>query len=196
KKKRTRDMDIWRKMKNLKEILSEDSTSEGFMNSIDNSDAVLSEESKRVVRQTQKQRPGFFWTLARLTFETFNDTRSAIQQIGRLINENLAPEATTSVTIRPVTSGSLVSNESTTAASTTESTMPANGTTAATTTEPYRLSRTQLQTLVRRNFRGLVRLFNIEWADALNQSDITVREFRKDLGKAVGTYLQDNPDAY
>lgn len=102
----------------------------------------------------------------------------------------------------------------------------------STTQAPFRLTPTNLQNVIRRNLRGLVRLFNIEWQDALNvsfhsirfflllfsfhlveyhliilliisincfifqQSEVTVREFQKDLGNQVGSYLQDNPNAF
>lgn len=32
-------------------------------------------------------------------------------------------------------------------------------------------------------------------SDLFQQSDITVREFQKDLGNQVGSFLQDNPNA-
>lgn len=109
----------------------------------------------------------------------------------------------------------------------------ANTTMRTTTRAPFRLTPTNLQNLIRRNIRGLVRLFNIEWQDALNvsfyyifpfiifilsdycliiiiyvfitisincfifqQSEITVKEFQKDLGNQVGSFLQDNPNAF
>lgn len=92
---------------------------------------------------------------------------------------------------------------------------------------PFRFTPTGLQDILTRNLRGLVRLFNIEWQDALNvsfyycnfldifmkllfnnfiiiimnlltfqQSDISVREFQRNLGNQVGGFLQDNPNAF
>ncbi|OXU23626.1 hypothetical protein TSAR_004980 [Trichomalopsis sarcophagae] len=154
----------------------------------------LQQQRARNSRQNQqkKQRPGFFWTLARVTFETFNDTRSAIQQIGTIINEAVPPERKPSK--KPLPTKKPQVNK-------TSSLMAVNGTTTTpaptTTTEaPFMLSRPLLQSLIRRNVKGLVRLFNIEWRDALNQSEKNVQEFRQDLGKQIGFYLQDNPDAY
>jgi len=43
-------------------------------------------------------------------------------------------------------------------------------TTTTTTQAPFRFTRTGLQDLIGRNLRGLMRLFNIEWQDALNVS--------------------------
>jgi len=42
--------------------------------------------------------------------------------------------------------------------------------TTSTTQAPFKLTPTNLQNLIRRNLRGLVRLFNIEWQDAMNVS--------------------------
>lgn len=43
-------------------------------------------------------------------------------------------------------------------------------TTTTTTPGPYRIRVGTLQSLIRRNIRGLVRLFNIEWQEAMNVS--------------------------
>ncbi|XP_076676619.1 uncharacterized protein LOC143373333 [Andrena cerasifolii] len=180
------------KMSVLDKILSEDS-SNVYANSVE--DKIMSEETKRVARQIRKQKPGFFWTLAKVTFQTFNDTKSAIQQISSIINNNIMPD---SATQSSVTSNSLSIVASTSNINTT--TVNATGTTTTspttTTQAPYILTRSGVQTLIRRNILGLVRLFNIEWKEAWNQSDVNVREFQKDLGNQVGSYLQDNPDAY
>jgi len=108
-------------------------------------------------------------------FQTFNDTRSAIQQISNIVNENIVSDTSTPP---PVTSGSFVA---TTASSNDQSNLPSNvasvnatttATMSTTTTKPQtiKLTRSGLQNLIRRNLRGLVRLFNIEWQDALNVS--------------------------
>ncbi|XP_015593228.1 uncharacterized protein LOC107266835 [Cephus cinctus] len=162
-----------------------------IMNSLEDqmlSESKIPEDAKRVARQIQKQRPGFLWTLARVAFESFNDTRSAFKQIGELVNDNFAPETTTSRT--SVTSNTIVS--STTVASTTVDDSNSNvTTTTSTTTETPKLTRTEFQGIVRRNLRGLIRLFNIEWRDAINDSKISVREFQRDLGNQIRPYIQD-----
>ncbi|XP_043287344.1 uncharacterized protein [Venturia canescens] len=156
--------------------------------------ANLTEDAKRVVRQVKRQRPGLFWTLARVAFETVNETRSAIEQISALVLENIVPETTT---VRGGTGRGLGAEGA--------ATQPTTTTTTTTTTsegpsseeaeeEPFKLSPSELQTLIRRNVRGLVRLFNIEWRDALNQSQTTVQEFRKELSNRISPFLRDNPD--
>ncbi|KYN35383.1 hypothetical protein ALC56_10218 [Trachymyrmex septentrionalis] len=228
-RKETREIDeeIMKKMSLLDKVLSEDTDKNDIeiKNTIEDeiiAEMNISEETKRVVRQIRKQRPGFFWTLARLAFEvrilkcfdmgislwsindilfqTFNDTRSAIKQISSIINQNIEPDPTTR---RPINSHhSLTVANTTTVApmneqnNTSSDMVGVNTTTTSTTQAPFRLTPTNLQNLIRRNLRGLVRLFNIEWQEALNQSDITVKEFQKNLGTQVGSFLQDNPNAF
>lgn len=43
-----------------------------------------------------------------------------------------------------------------------------NDTNVTTTEAPFVLTQSVLQGIIRRNVKGLVRLFNIEWKDALN----------------------------
>lgn len=202
----SRDEEIMLKMSVLEKLLSEDENDVESKNSIEDSifaEASISEETKRVVRQVRRHRPGFFYTLARVAFETFNDTRSAIKQISDIISENIVPDTTT----KPprVSSNSLqVSNMSSTTSSSDQNDLSSdlanvNVTTMPTTTTteaPFRFTPNGLANLISRNLRGLVRLFNIEWQDALNQSDISVREFQKNLGNQIGTFLQDNPNAF
>lgn len=68
------DEEILEKMNALERMLSDESNEKDFetKNSINDkiiSDSIMPEETKRVVRQVRKQRPGFFWTLAKLAFE-------------------------------------------------------------------------------------------------------------------------------
>ncbi|XP_018347739.1 PREDICTED: uncharacterized protein LOC108751816 isoform X2 [Trachymyrmex septentrionalis] len=178
-RKETREIDeeIMKKMSLLDKVLSEDTDKNDIeiKNTIEDeiiAEMNISEETKRVVRQIRKQRPGFFWTLARLAFETFNDTRSAIKQISSIINQNIEPDPTTR---RPINSHhSLTVANTTTVApmneqnNTSSDMVGVNTTTTSTTQAPFRLTPTNLQNLIRRNLRGLVRLFNIEWQEALN----------------------------
>lgn len=60
------EREIIEKMKILDKFLSEDAK-DLDVNGIE--DNIIPEESKRVVREVKKQKPGFFWTLAKLTFE-------------------------------------------------------------------------------------------------------------------------------
>ncbi|CAL7936915.1 unnamed protein product [Xylocopa violacea] len=179
----SKEREIAEKMRILDDLLSDNASKKDLdRNGID--DKIMSEESRRVVREVRKHRPGFFWTLARVTFEMVNDTRSAIKQISDIINNTIAPDSATQ---------SSMMKESLVAATTTNATETSSMTTTA---APYVLTRTELQRLIRRNVLGLVRLFNIEWSDALNQSETNVKEFQKDLGNQVGMYLRDNPNAF
>ncbi|XP_025993775.2 uncharacterized protein LOC105206926 isoform X2 [Solenopsis invicta] len=196
------DEEVMKKMNMLDKVLSEDTNMNDVENTVEDeiiAEMNISEETKRVARQVRKQRPGFFWTLARLAFETFNDTRSAIKQITGIINQTIEPD---SPTRRPGSRPSMVAEARTIAPSVdknnTSSMADVNATMTTTTTTPapFRLTPTNIRNLILRNVRGLVRLFNIEWQDALNQSEITVKEFQKDLGNQVGIYLQDNPNAF
>ncbi|XP_051165819.1 putative uncharacterized protein DDB_G0287457 isoform X2 [Leptopilina boulardi] len=142
------------------------------------------EEIRRVARQTRKQRPGILWTLFRVAFESVNETRSAIGQISDILSNAVQPDPTTK---RPG-SGMIV-------LTTTEKSLT-NDTNVTTTEAPFVLTQSLLQGIIRRNVKGLVRLFNIEWKDALNQSKVTINEFRHDLGNQIGMNLKDNPDAF
>ncbi|XP_074100429.1 uncharacterized protein LOC141528325 [Cotesia typhae] len=152
--------------------------------------ANVTEETKRVVRQVKKQRPGFFWTLFRVFFETINDTRSTIQQVGDVLAENIVSDTTTKAPKKSQQG----KNTSVTTASADVTISTANQT--STTQAPYKLTRSTLENIVRRNVRGLVRLFNIEWKDAITQSRINIKTFRKELSKSAQPFLADNPDAY
>ncbi|XP_072746894.1 uncharacterized protein [Anoplolepis gracilipes] len=203
------DEEIMRKINVLDKLLSEDTDKLDdveLKNTVENSiiaETNISEETKRVVRQVRKYRPGFFYTLARLAFETVNDTRSAIQQINDFIGQSFEPDTTA----KPVSSNTLQVNDTTTVGTPSNDQNDlssnlgtVNATTMSTTTmsstdAPFKFTRNSFQELISRNWRGLLRLFNIEWRDALNQSDISVKEFQKNLGNQIGIFLQDNPKA-
>jgi len=74
KREETREIDeeIMKKMNMLDKMLSEDTESDVEKNTVEDgiiTEMNISEETKRVVRQVRRHRPGFFWTLARLAFE-------------------------------------------------------------------------------------------------------------------------------
>ncbi|XP_017766351.1 PREDICTED: uncharacterized protein LOC108555287 [Eufriesea mexicana] len=185
-----KEEEIAKKMRILDKLLSEDPSEKDLeINGV--KDRIITEESKRVVRAVKKHKPGFFWTLAKITFESINDTRSAIKQISEMINNSIASDSATQSSMM---SGSLTAADSTSAGS--NVTTVNNNETTTTTQAPAALTRSGLQSLIRRNVLGLVRLFNIEWKDALNQSETNVQEFQRDLGNQVGSYLRDNPKAY
>ncbi|CAD1476567.1 unnamed protein product, partial [Heterotrigona itama] len=151
--------EIVRKMRILDQLLSEDSNGKDFdVDAI--GDEIIPEESKRVVREVKKKKPGLFWSLAKVTFQAINDTASAIKQITAIINNSIVPDSATA---------SSITKESLTAANSTS--VLSNGTettTSTPTTTPVVLTRKTLEKLIRRNILGLVRVFNIEWKEALN----------------------------
>lgn len=159
--------------------------------------ASVPDEIKRGVRQVRGQDPGFLWTLARLAFEKVNDTKSAVNQIGTIISDNISSDdgsstassttTSTTTTTSPVIVGDAASSDTSTGTTT-------DDTTTTTTEAPFRLTSTILQGIIRRNLKGLIRLFNIEWRDALNASRTSVREFHRDLGNQVRPYLESNPN--
>jgi hypothetical protein len=101
-----------------------------------------------------------------LSLQTFNDTRSAIQQISQIINENIPNESSA-----PKMSSTSLKTKAKLAAKPNGTGSEAQATTMTTTTTEapeFKLTRPLLLSLVRRNVNGLVRLFNIEWRDAIN----------------------------
>lgn len=71
------DREMMKKLNVLDKMLSEDADHVESENTIEDkttAETSIPEEAKRVVRQVRRQRPGFFWTLARLAFEV-RDTR-------------------------------------------------------------------------------------------------------------------------
>ncbi|XP_043527870.1 uncharacterized protein LOC122538132 isoform X1 [Frieseomelitta varia] len=184
--KREDEEELVRKMRILDQLLSEDSSGKDFDADVIG-DIIIPEESKRVVREVKKKKPGLFWSLAKVTFQAINDTASAIKQITAIINNSIVPDSATA---------SSITKESLTAANSTN--VPSNGTettTSTPTTTPAVLTRKTLEKLIRRNILGLVRVFNIEWKEALNQSETNVKEFQRDLGNQIGSFFRDKRDA-
>lgn len=68
---RRKDEEVMRRMNALDKMLAEDTDKSDVEsnNTIEDKMPGIPEEAKRVVRQVRRQRPGFFWTLARLAFE-------------------------------------------------------------------------------------------------------------------------------
>ncbi|KAL3265264.1 hypothetical protein HHI36_009477 [Cryptolaemus montrouzieri] len=91
--------------------------------------------------------------------EQWADTQNTLNKISKMLNDNFLPE----------------NAASTTPSSTTESSDP-NVTTKK---PPYRITRSEFMKILNRNVKGLRRLFDIELKEALQQSRITDKEFRK-----------------
>ncbi|XP_068083507.1 uncharacterized protein [Anabrus simplex] len=122
--------------------------------------------SMRVRRGAKGNKAGIFALLNQLIAETQNDTRSAYRQITDILNENIVDEKTLMSTTPP----------------------PAvNGTTEE---PPIILTRQQLLRVLRRNLRGLTRLFNQEVDMAVKDSNRNAAQARKDFREAVRPFLE------
>ncbi|XP_044748687.1 uncharacterized protein LOC123309570 [Coccinella septempunctata] len=113
-------------------------------------------------------RTGFFKTLFQVGYEQWTDTRNTLGKINTMLNDNFLPEGAAAATVV-----------------TTESSDP----NATTTKAPYRISRNELGRILRRNVKGLVRLFNLELDDALKQSRITDKEFNRNASIEFSKFL-------
>ncbi|KAK9875883.1 hypothetical protein WA026_009669 [Henosepilachna vigintioctopunctata] len=127
------------------------------------------ELSNRVPLKRTTPKPGFIKTVFQAAYEQWTDTRDTLNKINKMLNDNFIPESAVS---------------STTVASTDNS-----DPNATTTRAPYRITRNEFSRILRRNVNGLVRLFNLELADALKESRATDREFRKNATREFSKFL-------
>ncbi|XP_062537461.1 uncharacterized protein LOC134205849 isoform X3 [Armigeres subalbatus] len=56
---------------------------------------------------------------------------------------------------------------------------------ATSTTEKYRISRAELGRILNRNYRGLQKLFRLEWNEAWNQTKYNVAFYKQELNNAI-----------
>ncbi|KAL7305006.1 hypothetical protein TKK_0002796 [Trichogramma kaykai] len=145
--------------------------------------SVKSQVTGKKARKVEKkpQRPGFLWTIAKSTFETFNDTRSAISQIRGVLNNAIDFDGAN----KPKKTSGKSTNGS-------QGKEKKEGDEE----EMKKTDPSVIMGIIRRNVKGLVRLFGIEWRDAMEQSKKTAAEFRRELGNSIGGFLQDNPKNY
>ncbi|XP_066257300.1 uncharacterized protein [Euwallacea similis] len=127
--------------------------------------ADFKDHAVRSKRATGK--PGFFKTLFSVIGEQYSDTKDTFSKVNGMINDNFLPEHA------PVT----------------EATIPSSDPNITTTAAPYKVTRSEFNRIIRRNLKGLMRLFNIELQDALQQSKITNAEYKKELNKEVSKFL-------
>ncbi|KAJ8927978.1 hypothetical protein NQ314_019504, partial [Rhamnusium bicolor] len=132
--------------------------------------------------------PGFFRTLFSVIYEQWNDTRNTFGTVNKLINDNFVPE------------NAPVSNEVTEATT-------ASDPNITTTEAPFRISRTEFNKIVRRNLRGLQRLYNIELQDALKMKDKAYTKYQhtkspidlelyKDMRNYLSIAIRNERNAY
>ncbi|XP_044730466.1 uncharacterized protein LOC123293652 [Chrysoperla carnea] len=125
------------------------------------------QRSKRLLFYKKKaQQPGFFGMIGQLFYQQVNETTSAYRQISKIIRSNF---------IDP--------NEVTT------TTTPSSDPNATTTMAPYRITREDFFGILRRNLRGLIRLFQVEIKDALNQSRYSISDYRKEFSNEIGRII-------
>jgi hypothetical protein len=101
------------------------------------------------------------------TFQQWADTKNTINKVSGLVNDNFAPENA------PLTEVTTVSSDPN----------------ATTTEAPFKLTRSEFNRILRRNLKGLVRLFNIELQDALKVSEVNYAQYRKNASLEVSKFL-------
>ncbi|XP_019881045.1 uncharacterized protein LOC109608926 [Aethina tumida] len=125
------------------------------------------EESREFIRDKRATKKlGFFRTLFSVIYDQYNDTKNTINTVNQLVNDNFLPENA------PITTTTMSSDPN-----------------ATTTEAPYKITRTEFNRIIRRNLRGLVRLFNIEFNEALQQSAVTKKQLKKNASIEFSKYL-------
>ncbi|CAH2006575.1 unnamed protein product [Acanthoscelides obtectus] len=113
----------------------------------------------RVKRATR--RPGFFKTLFSVMFEQWNDTKNTIQSVNKQVNDNFLPEDY----------------------------VPTPPPKDSNTTEPFRITRKEFNKIIQRNLRGIRRLYDLELKEALKQSEVYNKDFRKNASREISKFL-------
>lgn len=127
---------------------------------------IYNNENYQRARRAVVHKPGFFRTLFSVIYDQWNDTKNTINTIRTMVNGNFADENEARI-------------------ETTTSSDP----NATTTEAPYKITRTELNRIIRRNIKGLVRLYNIELRDALAQSNTNYADFKKNASSEVSKFL-------
>ncbi|KAB0799592.1 hypothetical protein PPYR_07472 [Photinus pyralis] len=113
-----------------------------------------------------KSKPGPLRQVFGIFYEQWNDTRFTLNSINKLFNDQFLPENASLTT-----------------------TTPAAPTNVTTKPPPFKITRSELLRILRRNIKGLSRLYNLELEDALKQSEITRKQFRANVTKEVAKFL-------
>ncbi|KAL0269037.1 UNVERIFIED_CONTAM: hypothetical protein PYX00_010780 [Menopon gallinae] len=144
------------------------------------SNATAATTTTTTTARPRKNRPGnIFHLISELVSETRNDTSRAINEIGNLFNSQFSEN-----TPRPAANQHTVSS----------TTPDPNGESdedneVTTTTEPYRITRQEFFGILRSNVRGLMRLFQKEFTNALRDSNANARQFGKEFRNAIMPYV-------
>ncbi|KAF5282173.1 hypothetical protein FQR65_LT02870 [Abscondita terminalis] len=142
-----------------------------------------SERGKRGFIVT-KTKPGPLRQIFGIIYEQWNDTRFTMSTLDKLINDTFLPENA------PVSVNSINnSRQNYIFQSTTTTTPNPNQNGSTTKPPPFKITRSELVRILRRNLKGLVRLYNLELQDALKQSEITSRDFNRNVSREVAKFL-------
>ncbi|XP_022908597.1 uncharacterized protein [Onthophagus taurus] len=126
------------------------------------------QNNQHKIQKRASQKPGFFKTLFSVIYEQWADTKDTVNTVSKMVNENIIDD-----------------REAARRKAKTEP-PPTNG---STTEAPYMLTRSELNRILRRNLKGLLRLYNIELNDALKTSYRNNKEWRKNVSSEVSKYL-------
>ncbi|KDR19837.1 uncharacterized protein LOC110829570 [Zootermopsis nevadensis] len=129
----------------------------------------------RFRRQTSHKNRGFVSLLSDYISETRNETTRAFNEISDLVSKQILPVQQgiqLNYTV-PESSRELLEN-------------------ATTTKVPFVLTQQEFLRILRRNLRGLARLFNMESRRAIEDSNNNVRVLRKEIVDAVRPYVVTN----
>lgn len=126
----------------------------------------------RFRRETNHKNRGFLSLLADYISQTRDDTMRAFNEVSDLVSRQIVPAKQLNQSA-PASVMELSDNATTTAA-------------------PYILTQEEFLRILRRNLRGLARLFNMESRKAIDASNNNVRILRKDFVDAVRPYFVRN----
>ncbi|XP_058814015.1 uncharacterized protein LOC131677935 [Topomyia yanbarensis] len=118
---------------------------------------------KKLTRHTRAL--GFFQKVGKIAYQQYNDTAWTFKNIYDILTNEFTDTFTTT-TPNPKLS--------------TTTPDPSTSTTAK-----YRISRAELGRILNRNYRGLQKLFRIEWNDAWNQTYYNVEIYKNELKNSV-----------
>ncbi|XP_069697371.1 uncharacterized protein [Periplaneta americana] len=131
----------------------------------------------RVRRQTHQRSRSLISLLSDYIAETRNDTMRAFNEIADLVTKQIVP-VKEGIELRNTTeapSGREASDNDT-----------------PTSTTPFTITQNEFFRILRRNLRGLARVFNMESRKAIEDSNNNVRMFRKQLMDVVRPYVAPN----
>lgn len=116
------------------------------------------------------------FNMGRIVKEQYNDTVVTLNQVYDIVADGFTDVSTKNP---PPAMNTTVSPDGST----------------TTTTERYRISRYEFGRILGRNYRGLKRLLDIEYNDALNQSKYNIRDYQDEVKNAIANYAEFEKDS-